>query len=86
MSKLKSEDKRLHEALNNAMKDGDFFDTILEAAQAKQIEQLQAKIKDLKEAIKAIVEEAVDFCGVQGFDNINAIAEQALKGEVNGKE
>lgn len=45
MSELKPEDKKLHKALNKAMKENrGFFDTILEAAQAKRIEQLQAEL------------------------------------------
>ena len=50
MSELKPEDKKLHQALNSAMKDGDFFDTILEAAQAKQIQQLQTELKMMTES------------------------------------
>ncbi len=46
MSELKPESKKLHEAINKAMKSDDFYDTILEAAQAKQIDQLQKKLTD----------------------------------------
>lgn len=44
MSNLKPEEKKLHKAINKAMKDDSFYDTILEAAQAKQISQLQAEL------------------------------------------
>lgn len=45
MSELKPEDKKLHKALSKAMTDEDFYDTILEAAQAKRIKQLQDALK-----------------------------------------
>ena len=51
MSKLTPEEKKLQKAINKAMEDDDFFDTILEAAQHKRIEQLQAEIAELKKAL-----------------------------------
>ena len=52
MSELKPEDKKLHQAINKAMEDDAFYDTILEVAQAKQIKQLQAENKWLKEELR----------------------------------
>ena len=48
MSELNSEDKKLHEAITKAMENEDFYDTILEAAQAKRIASLAAENKKLK--------------------------------------
>ena len=49
MSELTSEDKKLHKALNEAMKEnGGFFDTVLETVQAKRIEQLQTELDEYR--------------------------------------
>ena len=52
MGKEKPDDKKLHEALNKAMKENrGFFDTILEAAFAKRIDQLLAVNKEMRDYI-----------------------------------
>jgi len=53
MSNLKPEDRKLHKAINKAMEDDDFYDTILEAAQGKTIDQLQAALKRVKRRAEA---------------------------------
>jgi hypothetical protein len=45
MSELKPEDKKLHQAINKAMKDNNFYDTILEATLAQKVAELQAQLE-----------------------------------------
>ena len=83
MSELSKEDKKLHRALNNAMKDDVFYDTVLEAAQAKQIKQLQSHVKELKEIyfgqIRVIARSRITY--KEKVERMVNLAEQALTGK-----
>ena len=57
MSELKPEDKKLHRVINKAMEDDDFYDTILEAAQAKQITELQSQLATANKEIERLKNE-----------------------------
>ena len=60
MSKLKPEDKKLHDALNKAMEDDELYDTILEAALAKKCKELQQQLDALQIKFEAQCEYSID--------------------------
>jgi len=61
MSQLKLEDKKLHEAINRAMENDDFYDTILETALTQKCRQLQARNKELRNFISKLCSTSITF-------------------------
>ena len=52
---MKPEEKKLQKAINKAMEDDEFYDTILEAAQGRQISKLKSALADAKEIRESII-------------------------------
>ncbi len=61
MSELKPEDKKLHEAIRKAMDYDEFYDTILEAAQARKIKQLQADNEKYSDICEGLHKDCAEF-------------------------
>lgn len=83
MSELKPEDKTLHKLLTKAMKSEDFYDTVLEAAQAKQIVALRDELKKAtteRNILAMLSSEKPQFFNPLGIIKAKRLRDRILKG------